>query len=222
MHGSERAPEVARQLCVDLAERTCSIVVAPLFPVAITDDDEFHNYIFLRHGDLRYDLILLAMVDEVAARFAVPADRLWLAGFSGGGQFALRFMYLHAARLQAVSIGAPGIVNTLDNERDWPIGVRGMERIFGRTPQLNAMRKLAVQVVIGACDISSDIVIAPGDTLYAEGVNDSGVNRLERATFLSSLLRDAGIDVSFSVVPGAGHLASDVQPEVDAFFLRHA
>ena len=83
VHGSERAPEVVRELFAEFAQEARCIVLVPLFPVAVTDDEEVHNYIFLKYRDIRFDRVLLAMVDEVAERFCVPAGKLWLAGFSG-------------------------------------------------------------------------------------------------------------------------------------------
>lgn len=218
VHGTERAPETARELFVNLAEETRRVVLAPLFPVALTDEEETHNYIFLEHGGTRYDRVLLAMVDEVAERFGVSASSLWLAGFSGGGQFAHRFMYLHASRLSAVSVGAPGMINTLDTGRDWFLGVRDVVDRFGQGIDHAGLKALAVQVVVGSGDTGTDILIQPPSPLYAEGVNDTGRTRVERARFLDDLLQQAGINSRLDVVPGAGHLAQHVQLAVEAFF----
>jgi pimeloyl-ACP methyl ester carboxylesterase len=220
MHGSERSPEVARELFVDLAEEAQCIVLAPLFPIAVTDDEETHNYIFLKYRDIRFDHVLLAMIDEVVERFGVSGEKFLLAGFSGGGQFANRFMYLHASRLSAVSIGAPGIVNTLDETTDWFVGVRDVLTKFGQGVDREGLRGLPVQVVVGADDVESDIVVAPPSALYMDGVNNSGPTRLERAKYLHRLLRDAGVDASLDVVPGAAHCAAHVQLAVNGFFRR--
>lgn len=220
VHGSERAPETARALCAELADDTGCIVLAPLFPVAVTDDEEVHNYIYLQYRGIRYDQVLLAMVDEVRARFGLPVHRFWLAGFSGGGQFAHRFMYLHAARLAAVSVGAPGIVNTLDVSRDWFVGVRDVPALFGQQVDRPGLRGMPVQVVVGAGDTDTGIVVAPPSVLYRDGVNDSGGTRVQRAHFLHRLLLDAGVNAYLDVVPGAAHSAAHVQLAVNAFFRR--
>lgn len=220
VHGSERAPETARALCSELADETNCIVLAPLFPVAMTDDEELHNYIYLQYRGIRYDQVLLAMVDEVRARFGLLAHRFWLSGFSGGGQFAHRFMYLHAAQLAAVSVGAPGIVNTLDESRDWFVGVRDVPAIFDRPVDRAGLRGLPVQVVVGAEDTGTDIVVQPPHVLYREGVNDAGGTRVERARTLHRLLCDAGVDAFLDVVPGAAHSATHVQLAVNTFFRR--
>lgn len=218
VHGSERAPESARDLFTDLAEESGRIVLAPLFPMAVTDREETHNYLFLEYEGIRFDLVLLAMVAEVAQRYGVPAQELWLAGFSGGGQFVHRFAYLHASRLSAVSIGAPGIVNTLDPGRDWFVGVRDVGQRFGQPVDWEGLRRLKVQVVVGSEDTASDVLIAPGDPLYADGVNEAGADRVERARFLNALLREAGVNSRLDVVQGAAHAAAQVQLAVDSFF----
>ncbi len=220
VHGSERAPEAAREGFADLAEECGYLVLAPLFPMAVTDDEEAHNYIFLKYRDIRYDLVLLSMIDEVAAAWGVPSREVSLAGFSGGGQFAHRFMYLHGARLAAVSVGAPGIVNTLDDQVDWFVGVRDVKSRFGCDVDRAALRGLPVQVVVGAEDVGADVLMAPGSPLYMDGVNASGATRVERARTLHRVLLDAGADCRFDLVPGAGHQAQQVQLAVDAFFRR--
>jgi hypothetical protein len=222
VHGSERAPEATRARFVDLAEELGLIVLAPLFPVAVTDDEETHNYLFLAYRDTRYDLILLAMVDEVAHRFDVPAAKVSMAGFSGGGQFAHRFMYLHARRLDAVSVGAPGAVNTLDEGRDWFVGVRDVVGRFGLPVDRIGLQGLPVQVVVGSDDVAGDVIFERASPLYMDGVNDGGATRVERAGSLHRLLVDAGVPSRLEVVPGAAHEAAHVQLAVEAFFREAA
>ncbi|MEJ7757326.1 MAG: hypothetical protein WKF83_14410 [Nocardioidaceae bacterium] len=74
--------------------------MAPLFPAGIIEPDDIDNYKWLEYHGIRFDKILLAMVDEVAQKYHLDARRFLLHGFSGGGHFAHRFFYLHATRLQ--------------------------------------------------------------------------------------------------------------------------
>ncbi|KAK9234061.1 hypothetical protein V1525DRAFT_414306 [Lipomyces kononenkoae] len=72
---------------------------------------------------MRYDLLLLAILDEVSLRCpAIDTSKVLLTGFSGGGQFVHRFTYLHPERLLAVNVGAPGSVTYLDDNRPWADG----------------------------------------------------------------------------------------------------
>jgi poly(3-hydroxybutyrate) depolymerase len=87
--------------------------LAPLFPSGIIDPSDEDNYKFIKYHDIRFDHVLLAMIDEVAIKYRVNKDRFLLHGFSGGGQFVHRFFYLHPKRLMGVSIGAPGRITYL-------------------------------------------------------------------------------------------------------------
>ncbi|MDM0084610.1 hypothetical protein QTI17_28820 [Variovorax sp. J31P179] len=128
-------------------------------------------------------------------------------------------MYLHASRLAGVSVGAPGLINTLDEGRDWFVGVRDVAERFGQGIDDRAgLKGLPVQVVVGGDDVATDIVIERPSPLYAEGVNDSGGTRVERARFLHRLLQHAGIDSRLDVVPGARHHADHVHLAVESFF----
>ncbi len=95
----------------------------------------------MQEGDIRYDHILLAMVDEVGERLGRTFADFMLFGFSGGGHFAHRFFYLHPQRLSAVSIGAPGAVTLIDDQRDYWVGTRDLAARFGTAIDLPAMRK---------------------------------------------------------------------------------
>jgi len=67
---------------------------------------------------MRFDLLLLAMLDEVADFWpGIQTEKVYMMGFSRGGQFIHRFLLLHPERLYAVSIGAPGRPTMLDSTR---------------------------------------------------------------------------------------------------------
>jgi acetyl esterase/lipase len=184
----------------------------------VTTDEETHNYIFLRYGDIRFDQLLLSMVDEVAAAINVATDRFWMAGFSGGAQFANRFAYLHASRLAGVSISAPGMITSLDAQAAWFTGVRDVEELFGAAVDWPGLRRLRVHVTVGGDDIRPEVLIPPSSPLFCPGINDSGSNRVERAMSLHRLLIDAGVAATFDLVPGADHVPSDLQSSIAAFF----
>ena len=78
--------------------------------VGVLGDDNPEGFKYMREGDIRYDRVLLAMVDEVAQKLETRFDRFMMFGFSGGGHFVHRFFYLHPGRLLAASIGSPGAV----------------------------------------------------------------------------------------------------------------
>lgn len=218
MHGTDRRPEQMRELFEPLAEELDCVLLAPLFPAAVTPDEELHNYIFLRYKEIRFDEILLSMVDEVAQTLHAAADRFWMAGFSGGAQFANRFAYLHASRLAGVSIAAPGMITSLDTGERWFAGIGGVEAEFGRPIDWQGLKRLPVQVVVGGEDTRPEVLVAPTSPLFCPGINDRGSNRVERALNLHNLLVEAGVRSQFDLVPGADHLPSELHPCVAAFF----
>src|SRR5680860_1115071 len=112
-HGSMRNAMDYRNVYVEAAEANGWILLAPLFPATLDDLEGLHNYKYIDYDGVRYDEVLLAMVAEVGSHYNVETETFALHGFSGGGQFAHRFLYLHPERLSAVSIGAPGHVTLL-------------------------------------------------------------------------------------------------------------
>lgn len=87
---------------------------------------------------MRFDLLVLDMIDPAAEIWPLSTDRFALFGYSGGGQFAHRFLYLHPHRPTALSIGAPGNVTLPDPVRPWPAGVRGLHAASERPGILDA------------------------------------------------------------------------------------
>jgi dienelactone hydrolase len=217
-HGTGRRGPQYRDNFADWAESHGCLVLAPLFPAGIDDPDDLHNFKFIRYGDIRFDHVLLAMVDEVAARFNVSAERFFLHGFSGGGQFVHRFGYLHADRLAGLSIGAPGRITYLDDDRPWWIGTRTFSDEFGHPPQIEELRRVPVQMVVGADDVETWEINNPGGSNWMDGADAYGVTRIERLLALRDNFTEHGIAVRFDLVPGVGHEPMRVLEPVKDFF----
>lgn len=219
MHGTGRMAESYRDGFADIAEEMGCVVLAPLFPCGIGDPDDMDNFKRIRYRDIRFDLVLLDMVGEVGRRYRVDTGRFLLHGFSGGGQFAHRFLYLHPARLRAVSIGAPGAVTLLDRSRDWWVGIRDVEDVFGIAVDVEAMRRVRVMTVIGADDDGAEEVTVPVTSPHwMEGANDAGANRPERIAALARSLEAAGVAVERAVIPGIAHEPLKAIPRAKEFF----
>ncbi|SER26549.1 hypothetical protein [Sphingobium sp. YR768] len=219
IHGTERDNAALRDLFAPLAERHGLIVIAPLFPCGIDDPRDRENYKYIEYGDIRFDTLVLSMVDEVAERYDIGADRFGLFGFSGGAHFAHRFFYLHPQRLDAVSICSPGSVTLLDEQRDWWVGVADMEARFGRWLDLPSMRRTRVHVAVGRADDATwEITHKPGSAAWMPGANDAGVTRVERANSLERSLREGGIDARFDILPGVRHERDRLVASATEFF----
>jgi pimeloyl-ACP methyl ester carboxylesterase len=198
-----------------------AIVLAPLFPCNLLGPSDLDNYKLIIGGDMRFDHLLLAMVDEVSGKYRLKDRGLLLHGFSGGGHFAHRFAFLHPERLLGVSVGAPGVVTLLDLERDWWVGVRNLEEVFGKPLDLEALRKVPVHMVVGASDTDTwEITIPETSGWWMEGANDAGKTRIDRLTSLSRSFREHGVAVQLDLVPGIAHDGWAVLDPVKIFFAR--
>ncbi len=208
VHGTARWAEHYRSAFTGFAQEHRALILAPLFPAGMTEPGELSSYKLIRQGGIAYDEVLLAMVDEVAERYRLAEGGFLLHGFSGGGHFAHRFLYLHPEKLAGVSIGAPGIVTLLDFDHDFWVGVRDFEARFGKALDLDAIRRVQVHMVIGADDTETwEIRLTPDDTAWwmdgAERLAEA--NRLDRMAALRASFEQHGIAVRQDIVPGAGH-----------------
>ncbi|MCR6483064.1 alpha/beta hydrolase [Amycolatopsis sp. OK19-0408] len=217
-HGTGRSAELYRDRWKEFAiERRC-VILTPLFPAGLMEPGELHSFKFLEYRGLRFDEELLHIVDEVAAGFNVRPDRFYLHGFSGGGQFAHRFCYAHPDRLAGVSIGAPGRITQLDESLPWWLGTGGFEERFGIRIDLDALRRVPVQMVVGAEDTESWEIMNPGGPNWMDGVEETGDTRVARLETLRDNFVSQGIPVRFDVVPGVAHRGTGVVPVVQDFF----
>ncbi|AHF75785.1 putative hydrolase [Sodalis praecaptivus] len=181
-------------------------VLCPIFPVGVCGDGARSGYKYLIEGDIRYDLLLLAMVAEVAEKYRQDWRQFAIFGFSGGGHFSHRFTLLHPQRLWAASIGAPGSVTLLDPDRDWWVGIRNLPALFGVTFDAAALAAVPVQMVVGGADLETwEITHKEGSRHYMPGANDAGATRPERLGALRDSFAQAGVSVRFDLVPGVAH-----------------
>jgi poly(3-hydroxybutyrate) depolymerase len=219
VHGTGRTMTAYRDGFSAFARFNKCVVLAPLFPVGPRGDDYADGFKYLQEGDIRYDLVLLAMIAEAGARLGTEFARFMLFGFSGGGHFAHRFFYLHPDRLAAVSIGAPGAVTLIDDSRPYWVGTADLAARFGIALDLPALRRVPVQMVVGAADIETwEITYRPGSRNYMDGINDSGRTRIERNTALRRNFEAHGIGVRQDIVPNVAHDGAKVLPVVESFF----
>jgi pimeloyl-ACP methyl ester carboxylesterase len=220
IHGTGRTSAIEfRDHFAEFAQYHNCAVFCPIFPVNVAGDGGRSGYKYILGDDIRYDELLLSMVEEVAEKYNQNWNRFAMFGFSGGGQFTHRFAILHPDRLWAASIGAPGCVTLLDPERDWWVGTRNVAGLFGMELNLDALKELPVQMVVGSLDLETwEIVRSPGTRYWVEGANDAGATRIDRLTSLSRSFKAAGVNVTFDKVPGVAHDRLKVLNHVKHFF----
>jgi pimeloyl-ACP methyl ester carboxylesterase len=153
VHGSYRDNYKLRDKFTALADLHGCALICPLFPRVPTDPYDISNYKMVTYLDLRYDTILLSMIDEVVARYPrIMLEKFLLYGFSGGGQYVHRFAYLHPERLLGLAVGAPGTTTLPDEELYFPLGVRDLDRIFKIRPDWDAIKRVPSMFIAGDRD----------------------------------------------------------------------
>lgn len=206
IHGTGRDAPRLRNEFIEFAEAEQCIVLVPLFPAGISTPGELNAYKYLIGEDVRYDLVLLDMVAEVEEAYRLKFETFFLTGFSGGGHFTHRFMYVHPERLFGVSIVSPGVVTLCDESMVWPAGVAELDATFGRVCDLEAVSQVPANLIVGDEDTETwEISVAPESPAYIPGVNAAGVTRITRLQALAESLRQNGNQVTVDVVPGVAH-----------------
>lgn len=223
VHDSLRNFGECRDGLTDFAERHHLVVLAPLFPIDALGNGNPDGYKYLVEDGFRYDLLLDAMVNEVASRTGCEREKFFLYGYSGGAHFAHRYLLLHPERVRAAAIGSPGQVTLLDFSADWWAGVRNVETVFGRPLQLEAIRRVPLKLVVGAADTNpQEVGHAPQTRYWHAKAHEQGATRVDRIMTLQRSLKEAGIDAELELLPGRDH-TSALAPAMSAaaFFERH-
>ena len=242
VHGTSRHAEKCRDCLVEFANSERVAVLAPLFPAGLDGYTDLDSYKLLKSETLHSDLVLLQILDEVAAKWpGIETKKFFLMGFSGGGQFVHRFAYLHPDRLYAISVGAPGRVTFLDKSMKWPHGIQDVGEVFGYDliVEKTKFRVIGeIQLVIGA----EDNFIHGGSEFWtwlamrkkqlkqeveAEGTQSEKIEseqltpprkgRVDTLRELHEAWKGHNISSSLEIVPGVAHDSSGVQTKVEAF-----
>ncbi|OEU54283.1 MAG: hypothetical protein BA868_01875 [Desulfobacterales bacterium C00003106] len=173
VHGIKRmAIEHALEFA-SFAEHYGVVLVAPLFP-----EGRFCDYQRLGRdgrGD-RADLALNRILAEVGFLTGANTDKLYMFGYSGGGQFVHRYAFAYPGRTARIVVAAAGWYTFPDSKVKYPRGIskpKGLKDI-----QFDPVRFLSVPtcVVVGRKDTKRD------HNLNKSGRIDQqqGVTRLER------------------------------------------
>jgi poly(3-hydroxybutyrate) depolymerase len=219
MHGTGRSFVEYRNALAEFGRWNNCLILAPLFPIGVRGDGNRDGFKYMIEGDIRYDRVLIDMVEEVGAKYGRRFERFALFGYSGGGHFAHRFLMLHPDRLWAAAIGAPGSVTLLDPMRDWWVGTRDVAARFGIEIDPAAMARVPVQMVVGSADLETwEITHREGGRNWMPGANDAGRTRPERLQSLQRSFEAHGIKVRFDLVAGMAHDGLRAVETVKNFF----
>lgn len=212
IHGTGCSVEPYMKAAKELGDPNKFAIVAPLFPGGLIDYEDFNSYKLLSDQGVRYDQVLLSMIDDVKKRYpGVKTDKFFLFGHSGGGQFTNRFLYVHPERLYAAAIGAPGRPTYLNQDEDYYWGIRDFKKYFDKEPDLDEIKKVPVMLIVGEKDTSFI------------GKSPYGTCRVERMRSLKKNLEDHGVKVELTIIPGYAHEGGEKErvQAAQQFFLNN-
>ncbi|HEY5657585.1 MAG TPA: hypothetical protein VIY27_07320 [Myxococcota bacterium] len=174
VHGISELPRQHVEHFAPLAERHGVVLVAPHF-----SRQRFRDYQRLgRSGrGARADCALERLVEQVARECHARAGRLYLFGYSGGGQFVHRYVLAHPQRVAAAVAASAGWYTFPDPERRYPRGVRRQRDLAGVDFEPDAFLRVPLLVTVGARDVERDASLRRSAALDRE----QGRNRVERA-----------------------------------------
>jgi hypothetical protein len=145
-------------------------ILSPMFP------REDSNYSFLHHNGVRYDDLLLQMIQEAKTQDAsIVGDKFLLYGFGAAAQFVNRFTFLHASKLLGVSMGDPTNVTQLDDELDWPLGTKNCN--MKKQLEIDDLKQLQVHLFIATNTVKTSCTVhLPNELdLLEQSLNSQGV-----------------------------------------------
>jgi pimeloyl-ACP methyl ester carboxylesterase len=219
VHGSARTAEKYRDAFAAFADQQKFVVLAPLFPIGIYGNGFADGYKILKEQETRYDKLLLDMVADLNETCSCNLGKFYLFGFSGGGQFAQRFLYLHPEKVAAASIGAPGLATKIDERRPWFFGTANMDKKLGAAINLEELRKVPIQIIVGDKDIKKFEIPEKFQAVASKLLGRYGSNRLENMKTLQENYLQHGLDSKLEIVEGVGHEGTKMAPHVESFFL---
>ncbi|KAJ7582267.1 poly hydrolase [Mycena floridula] len=218
VHGTSRNTGGYLSKLKDFSDSNNCVILTPLFPAGIEDPEDMMNYHNVLYHSIRFDIVLLKMIEQASEVWRIYTDKFYLHGFSGGGQFAHRFLYLHPERLLAVSIGAPGRFTSPTSKEAWPAGLANVAEVFPDVRvDLGQVRKVPVQFVVGELDVETALLDLAKPS-KAEG--EAGRTRVERIRWLKTAFEEVGVRSELMVVTGVGHEGLKCLPVVEEWFIQ--
>ncbi|NBQ67986.1 MAG: hypothetical protein EBU46_03770 [Nitrosomonadaceae bacterium] len=160
VHGISRNVREHAKEFASYAEKYGVVMIAPYFPA-----DLFPDYQRLGRKGNRADIVLNAIVAEVAQLTGASSDKLYLFGYSGGAQFVHRYMFVYPERVARIVLGAPGWYTLPDASLKFPIGIQPVLSI--PQVQFNSARflNIPVCVLVGEKDNRRDAELNKSTTI---------------------------------------------------------
>ena len=181
-------------------------VVAPLYTAC-----RFPKYQKLgydrKHNYPRPDLALNAILGEVNEQTGIRTDRVYMFGYSGGGQFVHRYILTNPRRVIAATLGAPGWYTFPDLGAPFPRGLQLNANKAGFRLEWEQALRIPTAVFVGRQDVDRDDALNTGKKID----DQQGRTRSERGhrwiAAMQAAARSQGLDTryEFSEIEECGH-----------------
>lgn len=124
----------------------------------------------------RADRALDAILSEVTDVFGVPTDRIYMFGYSGGGQFVHRYAMANPDRVVAAAMGSPGWFTFPDIRSPFPYGVAPAGPDGPGGFDIDRFLKVPMGVWVGSNDHQRDEALRASSEIDEQ----QGTSRIER------------------------------------------
>jgi dienelactone hydrolase len=182
----------------------------------------------------RFDLQLIAMIDDARARLAGEKlnfdKRVFMIGFSASGMFVNRFAFLHPKRVKAASIGSPGgwaiapVASFKERPLRYPVGTSDFKTVAGEKFDLENLRKVPLFVFLGDKDDNDSVIFRDSYEKEDEDLIFAlfGKTPVERWEVSKKLYHDNKLNADFRLYPNVKHtVTKEMFDDIFAFFSKH-
>ena len=183
VHGVSRNAYEQAVVFSALCDARGAVLLVPIFT-----RDQHRDYQRLGRKDRgpRVDLLLHRCLSEVASLCGADVTQVRLFGFSGGAQFAHRYVMAHPHRVARAIVAASGWYTFPDRARRYPYGIRLNRSLHGVHFKPELFLRVPVEVLVGSRDVGSTN-LRSSPHLEAQ----QGKNRVERARQWVAAMRAA-------------------------------
>jgi len=203
VHGLSRNAHEQAVMFAPYCERFGVVLVAPRYTPEHHSD---YQRLGRKGRGVRADQVLEECVAEVASLSGADATQFSLFGYSGGAQFAHRYVMARPHRVSKAAIVAAGWYTFPDHRHKYPYGIRPSRRLPDIAFNPEDFLYVPVDVFVGERDIISN------NLRQTERVRkQQGKNRVERARNWVTAMQEACVahkiepTVTLTVVPRTDH-----------------
>lgn len=223
-----------------LADQIGVALLMPVFPRPKTDW-QIYTHALDRDSMLtgkkefaRFDLQLLAMIDDARAKLAEEKlrfdERVLMLGFSASGMFTNRFTFLHPKRVKAAVVGSPGgwaiapAASFKEKTLRYPVGTNDLESVSGKKLDLKNLRKVPLFVFLGDEDDNDSVIFRDSYDKEDEELIFAlfGKTPVERWEVSKKIYRDSKLNAEFRLYPNVKHaVTKEMMQDILAFLSKH-